>query len=131
MWLYVEKCFADYCNFSGRASRKEYWYFFLFNTIISNFLGILYAFAFSVRSYVLLFIFFCLAIVYTLVVLLPSIAVSVRRLHDTGKSATWLFIVLIPLVGFIWLLMFMLEPGMEGDNRYGIDPKTLSIEDEI
>ena len=131
MWPYVVKCFTDYFNFSRRASRKEYWFFFLFNAIISNIFWALYAFAFAVKSNVLLSIFFFLAIVYALVMLLPGIAVTVRRLHDTGKGASWLFIVLIPLIGPIWLVIFMLEPGMEEENSYGLPQGSILDEDDL
>ncbi|MGF7047846.1 uncharacterized membrane protein YhaH (DUF805 family) [Paenibacillus sp. DS2015] len=95
-----------YIGFGGRARRKEYWMFFLFNNIISIVLAIIPP----------------LLLLYGLLVLLPSLAVQVRRLHDTGRTGLWIFIGLIPLIGTLLLLVFTLEDG-EGDNEYGIDPK--------
>ncbi len=108
-----------YAVFSGRARRKEYWYFVLFNTIISFVLGIIESLAgigagmdYSV-----------LAGIYSLAVLLPSIGVSIRRLHDTGRSGWWLFIALVPIIGAIIILIFTVGDSQEGTNQYGPSPK--------
>jgi len=83
-----------YAVFSGRARRQEYWMFFLFNFIITSMLWVVGRF---VGSQII-------GMLYDLAVLIPSIAVLVRRLHDTGRSGWWWFIALIPLIGWIVLL---------------------------
>jgi uncharacterized membrane protein YhaH (DUF805 family) len=109
-----------YTVFSGRARRKEYWMFVLFNIIFSfvaafldNVLGI----ADKSTGYGIF------SILYSLGVLLPSLAVAVRRLHDIGKSGWWYFIALIPLIGGIWLLVLFATDGQPGVNQYGPNPK--------
>ena len=109
-----------YAVFSGRARRKEYWMFVLFNvifviiaSIIDGLLGTtIKGFGFG--------LFYAL---YVLAVIIPSLAVGVRRLHDTGRSGWWLLIGLIPVIGGIWLLVLMVLNGNPGDNKYGPDPK--------
>lgn len=64
-----------------------------------------------------------LGVIYTLAILVPSIAVTVRRLHDTGRSAWWLLIALIPILGFILLLLLLAQDGKQGPNQYGANPK--------
>jgi uncharacterized membrane protein YhaH (DUF805 family) len=109
-----------YAVFSGRARRKEYWMFVLFNIIFSfvamiadNALGT----AIEGSGYGLVYF------VYTLAVLLPGIAVSVRRLHDVGKSGWFLLIVFIPLVGAVWFIVLACTEGNPGTNAYGANPK--------
>ena len=103
-----------YAVFSGRARRKEYWYFVLFNLLISfvlsiidgviNFggggIGILYS-------------------IYSLAVFIPGLAVTVRRLHDIGRSGWWLLLVLIPVIGWIVLFVFFISGSQPGPNQYG------------
>jgi len=108
-----------YAVFSGRARRKEYWYFFLFNTII----GFVLSFIEGLTSIAAGTDYSVLAGIYSLAVLLPSIGVSIRRLHDTGRSGWWLFINLIPLIGAIILLIFMVSDSQAGTNQYGPSPK--------
>lgn len=109
-----------YAVFSGRARRKEYWYFTLFNIIISIVLGVIDGVtgSFSAEAGIGL-----LGGVFTLAVLIPGIAVSVRRLHDTERSGWWLLIALIPLIGAIVLLVFMVQDSKPGQNQYGENPK--------
>lgn len=108
-----------YAVFSGRARRKEYWYFVLFNLIIGFVLGFIEGalglFPDADQS--------ILATIYSLAVLLPGLGVSVRRLHDTDRRGWWLLIALIPLVGSIVLIVFMAQDSKPGDNRYGPNPK--------
>ena len=108
-----------YAVFSGRSRRKEYWYFFLFNLIISFVLGFIEGALglFPDVDYSIL------GTIYSLAVLLPGLGVSVRRLHDTDRSGWWLLIAFIPLVGAIVLLVFMVQDSEPGDNRYGPNPK--------
>jgi len=109
-----------YAVFSGRARRREYWYFVLFNIIISIVLAVIDMMtgSFSAESGMGL-----LGGIYTLAILIPSVAVSVRRLHDTSRSGWWLLIALIPLIGAIVLLVFMVQDGKPGANQYGTNPK--------
>lgn len=100
-----------YAEFSGRAARPEYWYFALVNLIIYV---VVYIIATVVSSSLTL-----VADLYALAVLIPSLAVGVRRLHDTNRSGWWLLIGLIPLLGGIVLLVFVCLPGTPGENRYG------------
>lgn len=108
-----------YCVFQGRARRKEYWMFTLFNVliyialmIIEGILGIGGEGGLGI-----------LTILYSLMVLLPSLGVSVRRLHDTGRSGWWLLISLVPLIGGIVLLVFLILDSQPGANQYGSNPK--------
>lgn len=101
-----------YVEFSGRARRKEYWMFTLFNLIIALVLG------FVDSSGIV-------GGVYALAVFLPSIGVSVRRLHDTGRTGWWLLLLLLPVIGAIVVLVFMILEGNAGQNEYGSDPKAV------
>lgn len=109
-----------YAVFSGRARRKEYWFFVLFNIIISIVLAVIDGVtgSFSPEAGMGL-----LGGIYTLAVLIPGIAVSVRRLHDTERSGWWLLISLVPLIGAIVLLVFMVQDSKPGQNQYGANPK--------
>ncbi|MGV8940724.1 MAG: DUF805 domain-containing protein [Lysobacter sp.] len=107
------KVLKNYVGFEGRARRKEYWMFTLFTVIATVLLTLIDN---AIGSGLL-------ATLYSLAVLLPSIAVSFRRLHDIDKSAWWLLIALVPLIGAIVLLVFACMEGTRGDNRFGPDPK--------
>ena len=100
-----------YAVFDGRARREEFWMFTLFNLIIS--LGIA-------------LIAGPLYLLYSLIVLLPHLAVTVRRLHDTARNAWWLLILLIPLVGTIVILVFTVLDSAPEENEYGPNPKLRS-----
>jgi len=108
-----------YAEFSGRARRREYWMFVLINFLIGCGLGVIGALVHGLSF---------LSWLYSLAVLVPSIAVSVRRLHDTGRSGWWLLIGLIPLIGFIVLIVFLATDGEPGDNEYGPNPKSSVVE---
>ena len=110
-----------YADFSGRARRAEYWWFYLFviiafvvASIIDNLLGL----GGSVGPYGMI------SALLGLAMLIPSLAAGVRRLHDTDRSGWWLLIALIPLIGAIVLLIFYVSEGTRGDNRFGPDPKS-------
>lgn len=105
-----------YSEFTGRSRRKEYWMFTLFSLIISIVLSSIDRFVFGLEGY-------GINSLYSLVVMIPSLAVSVRRLHDVGKSGWFLLIALIPLIGAIWLLVLFCTEGNNGENQYGPDPK--------
>ena len=128
---WVLEVFSKYAVFDGRARRKEYWYWYLFNFLISIF--------FVVISFVItppygtdtdngigwfgIFIY-VLVIIYSLGVFIPNLAVTVRRLHDTNRSGWWYFISLIPFIGGIIFLIYLIEDSTPGDNQYGPNPKT-------
>lgn len=112
------KVLRQYADFNGRARRTEYWMFTLFSVIISVILAILDSVLDASAGG-----FGLLQGLYSLAVLLPSLAVGARRLHDTGRSGWWLLIGLIPLVGAIVLLVFFVLDGERGPNAYGSDPK--------
>lgn len=112
MYLGVLK---KYAVFSGRASRKEYWMFFLFNLIVALVLGVPTGILKVMANVDLTF----LPNLYSLAVLCPGIAVGIRRLHDTDRSGWWMLVGLIPIIGGIVLLVFMCLEGSKGDNRFG------------
>jgi uncharacterized membrane protein YhaH (DUF805 family) len=107
------KVLKQYVDFGGRARRKEYWMFVLISFLIAIAIGIVDA----------MIGWGVLGFVYALAVLLPSIAVTVRRLHDTGRTGWWILIALVPFIGWIILLVFMVLDGQPGDNAYGPNPK--------
>jgi len=110
-----------YAVFSGRSRRKEYWFFVLFVVIISIVLSIIDALigAYDGSSGVGL-----LSGIFSLAVLIPGIAVSVRRLHDTDRSGWWILLGLIPIIGHIILIVFYVQDSTPGTNRYGPNPKS-------
>jgi uncharacterized membrane protein YhaH (DUF805 family) len=112
-----------YAVFSGRARRKEYWMFFLFNIIIALVLVFIDGATGLARgSGIGLGPLYGL---YVLATLIPSIAVLVRRLHDTNRSGWWLFLSLVPLIGGIAILVFMCQDSQQGENQYGPNPKAV------
>lgn len=108
----VKHVFANYANFSGRARRSEYWWFYLFNMIVN-------VVAQTVDAAIGLPI---LTIIAFLALIVPGIAVGVRRMHDVGRSGWWLLILLVPLVGFILVIYWFVQRGTVGPNEYGSDP---------
>ena len=104
----------NYAVFSGRAHRTEYWMFFLVNLIVTLALYIIEALVGGPGV---------LGGLYSLAVLIPTLAVSARRLHDTNRSGWWLLIGLIPVIGSIVLLVFMVQDSQPGENQYGLNPK--------
>ncbi len=119
MYWYL-KVLKNYVGFSGRARRKEYWMYTLFNIIaliiamvLDRILGLSSAESGIGAIYIL----------YALATFLPGLAVGIRRLHDTDKSGWWILLALIPLIGAIVLLVFFVIEGTPGDNSYGPDPK--------
>lgn len=107
----------QYAVFSGRARRKEYWYFLLFSIIASIILSIIDGLLMATIGIAGLYV------IYSLGIIIPSLAVSVRRLHDTGRSGWWLFINLIPLIGAIVFLVFMVQDSQADENQYGANVK--------
>jgi uncharacterized membrane protein YhaH (DUF805 family) len=114
------KVLKNYVGFEGRARRREYWMFVLFSFIVSILIAIVDAIMGTTQS---LGGIGLLGGLYTLAVLVPSIALGARRLHDIGKSGWWQLIVLIPLLGAIVLIVWAASEGTRGSNAYGEDPK--------
>jgi len=114
------KVLKQYADFSGRARRTEYWMFALFNIVflvvamvLDNVLG-------TTAGDLPYGAFYFL---YTFAVLIPGLAVTVRRLHDVGKSGWMFLVILIPLAGAIWLLVLTVTDSNPGSNQYGLNPK--------
>jgi uncharacterized membrane protein YhaH (DUF805 family) len=116
-----------YLVFEGRARRKEYWYFVLFNILAGITLGIIDNVTGTLNPETGMGL---LSGLYSLAVLIPTIAVSIRRLHDTDRSGWWLLIALIPLIGGLVLLVFFVLDGTPGTNQYGPNPKEETAGDQ-
>ena len=119
MGWYV-KVLKDYAVFTGRARRQEFWMFTLFNILIAIALMIIDGvggFMIGDSGIGVLYL------IYVLAVIIPCIAVNVRRLHDTNRSGWWYLRVLIPFLGALILLIFMCLDSTPGDNQYGPNPK--------
>lgn len=102
-----------YTVFSGRAGRSEYWMFYLINLVIGFVIGFVETLFGSPGI---------LGALYGLAVLLPSLAVATRRLHDTGRSGLWLLLALVPVIGIIALIIFFIQDSQPGTNAYGPHP---------
>lgn len=109
-------------DFTGRARRTEYWMFSFINFLISLLVLI---FDYIQAEYTGVFGLFDLP--YSLVVFIPSLAVSVRRLHDTGHSGWWTLVNLIPIIGGLWFLILMLKDGTVKTNDWGRNPKQINM----
>ncbi len=114
MGWYIE-CLKKYAVFSGRARRKEYWTFMLFNVLIAMALGIVDGLSGGTGGGASVF-----GSLYQLATLVPTLAAGVRRMHDTDHSGWW---ILVPGVN----LIFAVRAGQDGDNRFGLDPKATVI----
>lgn len=113
-----------YAVFGGRSRRKEYWYFVLFNVIVGIVLSVIDSVLGTPGAEGGGGL---LSGIYGLAVLIPSIAVTIRRLHDTGRSGWWILIYLIPVIGFLVLLFFNVQDSQPGDNQFGPNPKTSRV----
>ena len=112
------KVLKQYADFNGRARRKEYWMFLLFNMLFAGIamtLDIVTGLADSGMG--------ILYPLYALGTLVPGVAVCVRRLHDIGKNWTWIFIGLVPVIGGVWLLILMIKDSDPIDNEFGPYPQ--------
>ena len=110
MEWYLKSVRDNYGNFNGRATRQEYWMFFLFNIIFASVVGI---------ADVFLGLGF-LEPLYLLAVFIPGLAVGIRRLHDVNKSGWWLLISLIPIIGVIWVIILLCTDSNPGENNYSL-----------
>ena len=117
------KVLKQYADFSGRARRKEYWMFTLFNMIIIFVLMLIIAIGVATKSSALSVIGMILYCIYNLALIVPILAVCVRRLHDVGKSGWFYFIGFIPFVGIIILLVWFCTDSQAGENEWGANPK--------
>ncbi|WP_116132485.1 DUF805 domain-containing protein [Tropicimonas sp. IMCC34043] len=112
----IQTCLQKYVTFSGRASRPEYWWFVLFNVLGTFVAGILDSLFFGSSNVGVL------GGLWSLALLLPGISVGVRRLHDLDKSGWWLLLGVIPLIGWIILIVWFVGRGTNGPNRFGAAP---------
>lgn len=116
----------NYAKFSGRARRAEYWWFALFVIIVSFVLGAIEAMIFGPGAFAPYGIG-PIAGLFTLAILVPSIALTFRRLHDLDRSAWWVLLGLIPVIGTLVLLFWYVQRGTPGDNRFGPDPLATNV----
>lgn len=107
----------NYCNFEGRASRSEYWWFCLFQVILGCVVSVLFSFSQT--------LYLTMSGVVNLALLLPSLGLSVRRLHDTNHSGWWLLIGLVPFIGLIVLLVWFIQDSEHHPNQYGPEPNVI------
>ncbi|PXY40066.1 DUF805 domain-containing protein [Flavobacterium cheongpyeongense] len=122
---YKKVVFENYANFNGRARRSEYWYFVLAQILIifgviaiGSFIG-----TFFNSSEDGFLIAFGIVGIYLLAILIPYLALIVRRMHDIGKSGWFYLVRFIPVIGGIWILVLLCTEGNYGENNYGLDPK--------
>jgi uncharacterized membrane protein YhaH (DUF805 family) len=108
------KALQNFGDFDGRARRKEYWMYQLFVAIISMILATIITFIPALGI---------LRILLSLVLFVPGLSLSIRRLHDIDKSGWWLFIIFVPLIGQIWFFILTVTEGTSGSNQFGSDPK--------
>jgi uncharacterized membrane protein YhaH (DUF805 family) len=118
----VQTCLQKYVGFSGRARRSEYWWFFLFTVLVSMVASVLDSILGTMSDTTNVGLIGSIA---SLALLLPSIAVAIRRLHDTSRSGWWILIGLIPIVGWIILIVFYCQDS-HGENQYGPSPKAVA-----
>jgi uncharacterized membrane protein YhaH (DUF805 family) len=113
---YFKLALSKYAEFTGRSRRSEYWYFILVYTLISSAVN---TFAFILGDWVTM-----LGSLVGFALFIPSLAVSIRRLHDTGRSGWWLLIGVVPLIGITLLIVWFATDSQPGANEYGPNPKT-------
>lgn len=111
----IKTCLNKYATFGGRARRPEYWWFVLFLFLGNAVFGLLDSALWGSDQMIL-------ASLFGLAMFLPSLSAAARRLHDTGRSAWWLLIGLIPVLGFLVLIWFFVQPTERGPNAYGAEP---------
>jgi uncharacterized membrane protein YhaH (DUF805 family) len=117
---YYKIVLNKYAVFEGRAGRAEYWYFVLANMIASIIVGIIGSILHDRSN--------AISNLYSLVLFIPSLSVGSRRLHDIGKSGWWQLLCLLPVIGWIWLIIYFVEDSQIGKNEYGPHPKEVKAE---
>ena len=125
------KVLRQYADFKGRARRKEYWMFSLFAGLFGLVFYVFLIAGILLNSSSLMAVGVGLYAIYGLGIMLPALAVSVRRLHDVGKSGWMLLVSIIPFVGSIWLLVLVCTDSQYGDNQWGPNPKDIGNQSEI
>lgn len=115
----IRSCLTQYAGFSGRARRSEFWNFFLFKLLLGIVTSLLDRYLLNQTGAVGV-----ISGIVNLALLLPSLAVNARRLHDTDRSGWWQLLLLIPVIGFIVLIVFWVQDS-RGDNAYGPSPKAI------
>ena len=121
----IKTCFRKYAVFRGRARRPEYWWWTLFNLLLSIALALVDLAIAGINGPEVL------SNLSNLALFLPSLAVGVRRLHDTDRSGWWILLWLIPLIGWIIIIVFLCQRGTEGPNRFGPDGGDLALAAEF
>lgn len=117
----VRAVMSKYATFSGRARRAEFWYWFLAIILAEIVLGIIGGVLASVSDSLSMVSMLLLAVL-VIAIIVPTLAVTVRRLHDTGRSGWWWFIGAVPAIGPILLIVWYCTPGTPGSNAFGPDP---------
>jgi|688.fasta_scaffold70548_5 uncharacterized membrane protein YhaH (DUF805 family) len=118
----IKVCFRKYAEFNGRASRSEYWWFYLF-TILVYFVSLIASSLLQIISTEIYIIGSIGVIGVIFALFLPNLAVSIRRMHDTSKSGAWLLMGLIPCFGLFIVLILLAQPSTSGPNQYGAKPR--------
>lgn len=118
-----------YATFKGRTRRNEYWIFVAFN-ILFGLIALLVDNVFEISFKDVDFGYGPIYLAYNVAMVIPSVSIAVRRLHDVGKSGWFLLIALIPVIGYIWLLVLFVSDSQPGTNKYGINPKDENYKDE-
>jgi uncharacterized membrane protein YhaH (DUF805 family) len=124
---YLDILTNKYSDFSGRARRKEYWYWtlnyiivLLIAMVMDNLLGLNFELLGQDLGYGWLYL------IVGITHFLPGLSIVIRRLHDVGKSGWFYFIVLIPLIGIIWMLVLVCRDGVKEENKWGTNPKSIN-----
>jgi uncharacterized membrane protein YhaH (DUF805 family) len=112
---YYVRAFQKYAQFSGRATRAEYWWFYLVTIAVSILLSIIDMILNTPLEFI--------SLIYLIVSLIPSTSIQVRRLHDVDKSGWYMLLNLVIIIGWIWLLILNILDSTPGDNKYGPNPK--------
>jgi uncharacterized membrane protein YhaH (DUF805 family) len=115
----IKSGFSNYVNFSGRAVRSEFWYWTLFVIVLVGVLGIIDQ---RLNPGVSLGAFSIFNGLVSLALILPGLAVAIRRLHDIDRTGWWVLLGFIPVIGTLWLIYWACQPGTSGPNRFGPDP---------
>jgi uncharacterized membrane protein YhaH (DUF805 family) len=123
---YALQPLKKYADFSGRARRKEFWLYYLCLMVATIIVTI---FDMVVGTYDYQYSVGLFYVIFSLGVFIPTLAVSVRRLHDTDRRGWWYLLIFIPILGGLALLVLFCLNGTEGPNRFGPDPKTETVED--